>query len=118
MTEARRKTKILLLEQGKTFTYLVNASGLSEATVHNVLDDISSSVRSKLAITNALGAQIFDGVLPTEFRHLFRAGVPLVFPGHAELAELFRINFPDRVRVSGEQINFLKNTVFKIRIEP
>lgn len=118
MTPERRKTKILLLEQGNTFTDLASATGLTEATIHNVLDGVSSSAKSRLAITNALGAQIFDGIFPTEMRHLYRAGVVIAFPGHPELAELWRINFPDRVRVSGEQITFLKNTVLKIRIEP
>lgn len=118
MTESRRKTKILLLEQGKTFADLVTASGLSGATVHNVLDDKVGSVKSKQAIVNALGASVFDGIFPTEFRHRYRAGAIIAFSGNPALAALWAQDFPDSVRLSGEQITFLKDTVFEIRIAP
>lgn len=116
MTESRRKTKIILLEQGKTFADLASASGLSEATVHNVLDDKASSVKSKQAITNTLGAQVFDGIVPTEVRHLYREGVVITFPGRPELAALWKEDFPENVHVSAEQVILLKNTVFHLRV--
>lgn len=116
MTDSRRRAKILLLEQGKTFADLATAAGLSEATVHHVLDDVASSAKSKQAITNALGAQIFDGIMPTEVHHLYRAGVVIAFPGHPELAALWGQDFQDNVRVSRQRVTFLKDTVFISRI--
>lgn len=66
MTDAKRKAKILLLEQNKTFADVAKDAGLALATVHNVLDGRKSSRKSKEAITNALGVQIFEDVPVTE----------------------------------------------------
>ena len=62
MTHARRKAKILPLEQHMTFADLAAKAGLAEATIHNVLNGASSSRKSKQAITNALGQQLLDDV--------------------------------------------------------
>src|SRR5713101_9737970 len=69
MTEAKRKAKILLLEQNKTFAELANDAGLALATIHNVLDGHKSSKKSKQAITEALRSEVFPGIKP---RHQLR----------------------------------------------
>ena len=74
MTEAKRKAKILLLQQNRTFADLAKAADLSLATVHNVLDGHKSSKKSKQALTNALHAQIFDGVFVSQKQMIWNPG--------------------------------------------
>jgi lambda repressor-like predicted transcriptional regulator len=107
MTDAKRKTKILLLQQNMTFAQLAKTAGLALATVHNVLDGKASSRKSKQAITNALGASIFEGMEPTETHHVFRKGTTVEFVGSPELAAQWRDECKGKVRVRGCNVTFL-----------
>jgi len=86
MTDARRKTKIILLQQSMTLSQLAHDSGLAEATIHNVLDGRSASPKSRQAITNALQAQIWDDVPVTARYVTIPKGTQIVFEG-AEVAQ-------------------------------
>lgn len=110
MTESRRKTKILLLQRNITFAHLAKAAGLALATVHNVLDGKASSRKSKQAITNALGVQIFDGVLPTQTQHTIQAGTTIEFVDSPELVAEWRKECPTKLRVRGCCVTFLEDT--------
>jgi hypothetical protein len=94
MTEAKRKAKILLLEQNKTFADLAREAELALATVHNVLDGRKSSKKSKQAITNALGAEIFDGVSVTERQMIWYPGEVEIESPTIEAAITFAQQFP------------------------
>jgi|ERR1043166_3382110 hypothetical protein len=69
MTDARRKAKIILLQQHKTFAQLAADAGLAQATIHNVLNGAAASRKSREAISNALREQIWDDV-PVTRRHV------------------------------------------------
>jgi len=79
MTKARRKAKIWLLQQEKTFADIASMSGFAEATIHNALDG-RGSAKTKQAITNALGIQLWDDVPVTERYITVRPGVSIEFP--------------------------------------
>ncbi len=66
MTDARRKVKIALLEQNRTFNHLVAATKLSPSTIHNILDGRTKGRKSKQSVTNALRVQVWPDVPVTE----------------------------------------------------
>lgn len=84
MTNERHLVKIELAKQRRTFRQLAASAGLSEATVDNLLIGRSGTQRSKLAITNALGIQIWPEIAPNEFRLPFQAGSIIRFTSVAE----------------------------------
>jgi lambda repressor-like predicted transcriptional regulator len=105
MTEARRKTKILLLQQKKTFAQLANECGLAEATIHNVLDGQSGSQKSKQAITNALGAEVWDDVPVTKRRLQIPKGTEIQF-AEEFTAEQAQREFINCVKREGRTVIF------------
>lgn len=107
MTEARRKTKILLLQQKKTFAELAKDCALAEATIHNVLDGQSDSRKSKQVITNALGAQIWDDVQVTIRQVLIPKGTEIRFD-HECLAKQAEHDFRHSVRRARRKVVFIR----------
>ncbi len=110
MTEARRKAKIALLQQKRTLEDLARECGLSVATIHNVLDGKASSAKSKQTITDALQAQIFEGVWPNP-QLLIRVGTEVVFTSEYE-ARKEAVGLGERVKVEGSVLTFVKDTSF------
>jgi len=116
MTKARRKAKIWLLQQEKTFADIASMSGFAEATIHNALDG-RGSAKTKQAITNALGIQLWDDVPVTERYITVRPGVSIEFPD-VELArdwsnELSGVTALQR----GRTLTFAKPCKLAIQIE-
>lgn len=90
MTEARRKTKIILLQQRKTLSQLAKESGLAEATVHNILDGRTNSRKSREAITNALGAELWNDVPISQRRLILPTGTEIEFENESAAEEAER----------------------------
>ncbi len=109
MTEAKRQAKILLLQQNKTFADLAKDADLALATVHNVLAGHKSSKKSKRAITNALGAQIWPDVPVSERTIIFDHNVEAESPS-VEMAIEFAKQFPKgSVKRTGRVVSFIKS---------
>lgn len=119
MTDARRKTKILLLERRMTMADLADRSGLAEATIHNVLNGASSR-KSKQAITNALGGEIWEGIVPTERPFTLPIGMEIdcgTSGGAEKTAAQFATEFgPGRAVAVGTTVRVLKPTPAVLRI--
>jgi hypothetical protein len=115
MTEARRKAKIALLEQRKTFFQVSVEAGLSVATIHNVLDNRSGSLKSKQAITNVIGCQLWDDIPVSGGRISFEAGTIFVFPTLDGAAD-----FADEIKEMGERrdrhVRLSRNLWFTFKI--
>src|SRR5215469_11921924 len=84
MTKARRKAKIWLLQQEKTLADIASMAGFAEATIHNALDG-RASAKTKQAITNSLGIELWDDVPVTKRFITIPPGVSIEFP-EVELA--------------------------------
>jgi hypothetical protein len=107
MTESRRKTKIILLQRNMTFAHLAKAAGLAEATIHNVLDGKASSAKSKQAITNALGAEVFEGVRVTARPFTIPAGTKIDWGTEAEAIAAEK-EFAGFIKRRNTTISFIK----------
>ena len=79
MTDARRKTRIALLEAGQTFRDLEQGTGLKRGTIHNLLSDPSGSAKAKQTITNFLGVEIWPEIAATKRRVLFTRDIEIKF---------------------------------------
>jgi len=115
MTDAKRKAKILLLERNDTFDDVAEAADLALATVHNVLDGRASSRKSQQAITNALGAEIWPGMGPTERAFIMPAGTEIDTVGDDAAAQQWLDEFPGRLERRGKILVFTKRTALIIR---
>jgi hypothetical protein len=116
MTEARRKTKIWLLQKDKTFADLAPMCRLAEATIHNVLDGYGST-KSKRAITNALGIQVWHDVPVTERYVTVRPGIAIEFTD-VELVREWRNELPSGTAIQrGRTLTFTKACTLAIEIE-
>jgi len=112
MTDARRKTKIALLEAGLTFRDLEQATGLKRGTIHNLLSDPSGSAKAKQAITNFLGVEIWPEIPVTKRRVLFTHGIEIKFPA-SDTAFQFAQRFPaGYVNCRGAKVFFLRSIPF------
>lgn len=49
-------------EQGITFAQLAAVTGLNRRTIHNIFSGVLASKRSRQAITNAIGVQLWNDV--------------------------------------------------------
>ncbi len=117
MTESKRRAKIALLQNNMTFADLARASGLALATVHNILDSKTSSRRSRQAITNALGVQIFADVPVTERGFVLRVGTIVHWPWEGETAEfLAEIGEGNGVEIRPNYVKIIKETSFKLTV--
>jgi hypothetical protein len=116
MTKARRKAKIWLLQQEKTFAEIASISGFAEATIHNALDG-GGSAKTKQAITNALGIQLWDDVHVTERYITVQPGVSIEFPD-VELARDLSNQLSGRTAIQrGRTLTFDKPCKLAILIE-
>lgn len=79
MTDARRKAKIWLLKQKKTFADLASMAGVVEATIHNALNG-RGSTKAKQSITNAVAVQLWDDIPVTERCISVAPGLSIEFP--------------------------------------
>ena len=109
MNEARRRTKILLLQRKLTIDDLARGTGLQHGTIQNLLSGLSKRARARQAITNFLGTEIFDGIRPTERHYTFPAGLSIELET-GELAAQWQTEFTDCVRGRGKVITFIKPT--------
>ncbi len=115
MTDAKRKAKILLLQRNDTFDDVAMAADLALATVHNVLDGKASSRKSRQAITNALGAEIWPGMVPMERAFVMPAGTEIDTVGDDAAAQQWLDEFPGRLERRGKILVFTKRTALIIR---
>lgn len=106
---AKRKAKAALRRLSMTFVDLAERSGLALSTVHAVLCNDASSEKSKQAITNALGVEIWPGLLPNESKYVFPEGCQIELDD-PQMARQFADEFTDHVRLQGRVITFLKAT--------
>lgn len=97
-----------MLEKRLTFLDLESLSGLKCGTIQNILSGFSSSTRSRQAITNALGAEIFHGIHPKEARQAFLKGTTIEFIDSPELAAQFAKECKTKMRVRGCAVTFLE----------
>jgi len=117
MTEARRKAKIWLLQQKKTFADIASMSGFAKATIHNALDG-RGSAKTKQAITNALGTQLWDDLPVTERCITVRPGVSIEFPD-VEMARKWSNEVSGNIAMQcGRTLTSAKPCKLAIRIEP
>jgi hypothetical protein len=108
LREARRRIRVWLASHGWHFTDLAALSGLGETTIYDVLSGRSSSTRSRQILTNAIGEEIFPGMMPTEQRVTFPAGTETDFADD-ESAAAFTAGFASYVeRVSERKFIFIR----------
>src|SRR4051812_22509662 len=98
MTEERRKAKVAMLEQGVTFAQLEKETGLTRGTIHNVLSGVCSSARTRQALTDALGVQLWRDVKVQTARTTIAEGTVFLRMNREE-AEALQKNFPSTTRV-------------------
>ncbi len=113
MTEAKRKAKILLLQRNETFDDVAKAAGLALATVHNVLEGKASSRKSRQAITNALGAQVFADVPVTESFLTFDAGTIIRWPNESQTSEFLKVVGPVGTEIRKNLVKLLSDVQFR-----
>jgi len=120
MTDARRKAKILLLERRMTIADLADKAALAEATIHNALNGTSDSRKSKQAITNALGGEIWEGIVPNERSFTMPIGMEIdcgTLRGAEEIAAQFAAEFgPGRAAAVGTAVRVLEPTPAVLRL--
>ena len=116
MTDARRKVKIWLLQRKKTFADIASISGLAEATIHNALDG-RGSAKSKQAITNAVGIQLWDDVAVTERFIAVQPGVSIEFLEARLAREWSNELSPGTAMQCGQTLTFVKPCTLAIRTE-
>jgi hypothetical protein len=108
MTEARRQIKIMLLKRRMglhTFDDLARESNLAVATVHNVIDGIAGSRKSRQAITDALQSQIWPDVSVSRWKIIIPAGLEIDF-GNEREAIAAEAEFGGVIKRIGTKVEF------------
>jgi lambda repressor-like predicted transcriptional regulator len=114
MTDARRKAKIAMLQKGVTFQDLTTSTGLSKASIHNLLSNASESRKSRQAITNALGIQLWDEIEVTEGSITLPAGMLVRWPSDIEAAEFLKEFAPAVVEVRKNLVEITRDLSLRI----
>jgi hypothetical protein len=92
-----------------TFDDLAVATGLTQTTIHNTLSGRTSSDKAKLAITNAFGAEIFEGIKVTTRRITLPAGLEIDLDTEAEAIAAEK-EFAGFIKRKRTKISFIKPT--------
>lgn len=114
MTKAKQKAKAALRKRRMTFGDLARVADLALSTVHAVLNNENSSPKSKRAIVNALGVEIWPGVVPNEARIQLPAGTIFAFPNISE-ADAFAAEIGGSGEQRGCEIRITENSAMILR---
>jgi transcriptional regulator with XRE-family HTH domain len=99
-----------------TTSALASAVGINARTVRNIACGSAPSRRARQAITNALGVEIWPGILPEERRLNFECGVQTESATIKEAKELAR-EFRPYVKRRGKVVTFIRTASFVIRYD-
>jgi hypothetical protein len=96
-----------MLEKGLTFSDIADAIRRKRGTVHNALSDPSKNTKTRQAITNFIGVQIFPGIAVTE--HRFTAPIGMEIIGWSiDEAKKTEAELSGFVKRKGGKIRFIK----------
>ncbi|MBA3351176.1 MAG: hypothetical protein H0U23_01905 [Blastocatellia bacterium] len=115
MTQAKRKAKEALRDLSMTFADLAVQADLALSTVHSVLSEETGSRKSKQAITDALGVEIWPGVVPSGGFSILPAGTEIESPDLAmakKFAAECEAEMPGCTRRTGRVVTLLKTVTF------
>jgi lambda repressor-like predicted transcriptional regulator len=118
MTPAHKKAKITLIEQGRTFRDLSNTTGLAQTVISNTLSGRTANRRTRRAITNALGVQLWDDVPVTERLFTFPPGTEIEFPSENAARDGVREFPPGVARRTGIILTFVQPVTIEIEVKP
>jgi transcriptional regulator with XRE-family HTH domain len=98
---------------GVTPAALASAVGINVRTLRNIACGSAPNRRARQAITTALGAEVWSGMLPADRRLNFECGSQTEFATVEDAKEWAR-EFPGHVRRRGKVVTYIRSASFVI----
>src|SRR5207248_912435 len=104
--QKRRSTPLAraLKTRGLTMAELANILGITTGALRNIACNHVTSLRTRQAITNIIGNQIWRGASVTKRTFILREGTEIEFVDDPDTARDFEREFPGKTRRRGARI--------------